>query len=246
MLYTGASHPFGGRVARAFLRAGVAVAVFAGAPAGSAAEPRAEAERLQREIEILRQRVDLAKAKDFYLVIDPTTMRLKLMLRGAILQDYKIVSLEVGQPRVAFVSRDLPADWEGRIWTLGKLDPPREQERMEIVAPPPEAGDEEENLPPPVIPPTPEEAYPVPPRYLVRYEGGLALEVSRQDRSSESAGFWSRVASGWSAFWTDLTSVLRPVPKDTIRLRLVLDTKDADSLYRALPPDTKLLIVPPM
>jgi hypothetical protein len=206
---------------------------------------REEVERLARENEILKRHVELSRGDAFYMVLDPKAMRLKLFLRGAILQDFRVTGLEVGEPRIAFVSRGLPQDWEGRIWTNGRLDPPREQERVEIVAPPPSTDETEDTAPAPPIPPTPEEAYPVPTRYHIRYLGGLALEVSPGLASSETQGGWAGVSAAWSAWWADLRAVARKDPKDALRLRMTLKTEDANSLYRALPPDTKLLIVPP-
>src|SRR5262245_4645374 len=82
---------------------------------GAADTSRPEAERLARENEILKRHVDLSRGDAFYMVLDPNVMHLKLFLRGAVLQDFRVQELEVGEPRVAFVSRGLPTDWEGRI-----------------------------------------------------------------------------------------------------------------------------------
>jgi hypothetical protein len=221
----------------------VAGTAFLGARAEDAT--RQEAERLARENEILKRHVDLSRGDAFYMVLDPNALRLKLFLRGAVLQDFRVQGLEVGAPRVAFVSRGLPKDWEGRIWTDGKLDPPREQERVEMVAPPPSTDENEDNAPAPPIPLTPEEAYPVPARYHIRYGGGLALEVSPGSVSGEKKGLWAGISDAWSAWWADVKAVARKEPKDALRLRMTLSTEDANSLYRALPPETKLLIVPP-
>jgi hypothetical protein len=61
----------------------------------------------------------------------------------------------------------------------------------------------------------------------------------------EKATAWERTKAAWTVWWNDARAVLDPSPEDTLRLRLVLRPEDADSLYRALPPDTRLLIVPP-
>jgi len=206
-----------------------------------AADLRADAERVTRQVELLRQRVELATGDAFYLLLDPAAGDLRLMLKGAILQDYPILGLEVGQPRVGFIGRGLPAAWEGRIWSKGSLDPTRAIDRVEVEIPPP---GQEEPTKPPVIPPTPEEKYPVPSRYRIRYEGGLSLEV-RPRQMDEKATAWERTKAAWAVWWNDARAVLDGSPEDTLRLRLVLRPEDADSLYRALPPDTRLLIVPP-
>lgn len=207
----------------------------------TAPDPRAQAETLARENEILRKRVELATGDIFYLLLDPAAGNIKLMLKGAVLQDYPVQGLEVGEPRVAFVGKGLPAGWEGRIWSKGALDPGRPQDRIEVDVPPP--GQEEETKPA-VIPPTPEEKFPVPPRYRIKYEGGLSLEV-RPREMDEKMGSWERLRAAWKVWWNDAVTVAGKEPEDTIRLRMVLKPEDADSLYRALPPETRLLILPP-
>ena len=112
---------------------------------------------------------------------------------------------------------------------------------LALVAPPPTAEGTETEVP---IPPTPEEAYPVPARYHIRYEGGLSIEVLPPGARDEG-GFWSRLGRGLVLWWRDARAAVSSRPTDAVRLRLVLSEKDADSLYRALPPDTKLLVVPP-
>jgi len=207
----------------------------------SAADLRADAEKAMRQVELLRQRVELATGDTFYLLLDPGGGNLRLMLKGAVLQDYALAGIEVGQPRVGFIDRGLPAAWEGRIWSKGALDPARAQDRVEVEIPPP---GQEEPTKPPVIPPTPEEKYPVPARYRIRYEGGLSLEV-RPRHMDEKESTWERTKTAWRVWWNDARAVLDRSPEDVLRLRLVMRPEDADSLYRALPPDTRLLIVPP-
>ena len=225
-----------------------ALAAPAGAAAGGgepAADARVEFERLARDNELLRKRVELASGKEFYLLLDPSASRLKLMLQGAVLQDYRVQSIEVGAPRVVFVRRTLPEGWRGRIWTAGNLVPVRDRERFELEAPPPsnDPNAEEPTIP---IPPTPEEAYPVPHRYHVRFQGGLSLEVRRQGDVEDDAGFWQGLRTSLATWWADLQSALHPgaPDADSVRVRLTLLPKDADSLYRALPPDTRLLVLP--
>lgn len=216
-------------------------ATAAGPRSAAPAPSRDDVARLQRENVILRQFVDMSKGKEFYLLLDPRAKTLTLNLKGATLQTWPVVAIEVGGPRVVFVSRGVPDDWEGRVWLKGNLDPERKIDRFEMVAPPPTAEGTETAVP---IPPTPEEAYPVPPRYHIRYAGGLSIEVIPPG-SKDDDGFWSRLGQRFSNWWGDLTEALSSRPTDAIRLRLVLSAKDADSLYRALPPDTKLLVIPP-
>jgi hypothetical protein len=225
-----------------FLLAAAVCAGDASAQKTTAPPPDAEeAKRLARAVAIRAKQLELASGKGFYLILDPSNGTLRLFLKAAVLHTWKLEGIEVGAPRIAFVSRGLPHDWEGRIWAKGALDPAREMDRFELVAPPPRPDGTETNIP---IPPLPEEAFPVPPRYRVVFDGGLAIEV-RPPSAGESAGFLARAASTIRIWWRDFVRAVSPSPDDRIRIRLVLDREGADSLYRALPPDTALLVLPP-
>ncbi|HJQ98173.1 MAG TPA: hypothetical protein VJ826_07640, partial [Candidatus Polarisedimenticolaceae bacterium] len=100
-----------------------AVALLA---ATSAAAPAAEdLARLTAANDLLAKQVALAKGKEFYLLLDPSDQTLHLMLKGALLQRYRVTGLEVGVPRVLYRTRADAADWEGRVWDGGRLDPAR-------------------------------------------------------------------------------------------------------------------------
>ncbi len=215
------------------------------APPARSQEATSQIQSLARTNDLLKKQVDLASGDNFYLILDPSSSSLKFMLKGAVLQDYAVKGIEAGAQRAAYFSRGFPEGWQGRIWTGGVLSPPREQERVEIVAPPP-SNDPNAEPPPPPVPPTPEEAYPVPHRYHVRFEGGLSLEFLRQGESEVTGGMWARLKARLSSWWSDVKAVLsRSSPEsDEIRLRITLSAKDAESFYRALPPSVKLLVLP--
>ncbi len=210
------------------------------------AESTDEIKQLRTENALLRQEVDLANGDKFYLVLDPSSSSLKLMLKGAVLQVYGVQELEVGTPRVAFSTRSLPEGWRGRIWDNGNLVPPRELDRIEIIAPPPSKDADEDNAPPVPIPQTPEEKYPVPHRYHVRFDGGLSLEIRRLGEKEAATGFWAGLRKSLENWWADAKAVLNRSSSDAddIRLRVTLVAKDADSFYRALPPNTRLFVLP--
>jgi hypothetical protein len=218
-----------------------AATALAAAPTPGPTPTSAEVARLALQNELLQKQLDLAKAKEFYLILDPQAQTLTLMFRAALLQQYRVAALEVGVPRVVYRTRSDASKWEGRIWEKGSLDPVRPLDRVEMQAPPPTA----EGIEPEVrIPQTPEEKYPVPPRYHIRFAGGLSIEV-RPPNSDATRGFWARLAAGWSTWWSDARAASGSEPTDTVRLHVVLSKKDAESLYRALPPDTRLLVMPP-
>jgi len=220
----------------------LAAATFVAAAAPPAPVPTpGELSRLTFQNSLLQKQLELAKGKDFYLILDPQARTLTLMFRAALLQQYRVEALEVGVPRVVYRTREDVSRWEGRIWEKGALDPVRALDRVEIQAPPPTAEGTEPEI---RIPQTPEEKYPVPSRYHIRFAGGLSIEV-RPPHTDTQRGFWARIKASLSTWFADAKAASRSEPTDTVRLHVVLSKKEAESLYRALPPATKLLVVPP-
>ena len=107
------------------------------------------------------------------------------------------------------------------------------------AAPPGEGAAEPE---PPPVPPTPEEMYPVPSRYQVRFDEGRSIEVRPLD-ADRQAGRLARLRAWWGAKWHDVVAALFGRERDGVRLRIVLNPKDAASLYRSLPPAVRLIIL---
>ena len=218
-----------------------AATVVLAAPAPSAAPSRDELAHLAFKNDLLQKRFDLASSKEFYLVLDPEQKSLALMYKAALLQSYAVDGLEVGVPQVLYKSRADATGWESKVWHKGSLDPARELDRVEVVAPPPTAEGTEIEV---QVPQTPEEKYPVPARYHIRFEGGLSIEV-RPPGTDAAGGFWSRLGQRWNAWWSDAKAASSGSAADSVRLHVVMSKKDAESLYRALPPNTALLVVPP-
>jgi len=192
---------------------------------------------------VLEKRLELANGKEFYLLLDPGAGRLRLMVEGAVLRDYAVQGIEAGSPRVALRSRGLERGWAGRIWSQGNLDPSRDRERTEIQIPDSTQAVADSAPAAFKMPPLPEEIYPVPHRYHVRYADGLSLEV-RPLEPDMSAGVGKRLHSGLRVWWHDFRAALARQPADVVRLRLIMAPQDAASLYRALPPDTRLFVLP--
>jgi hypothetical protein len=236
---------------RAFVGTCLAAIVAGAAGLGSAAcakdqaalQPsgmRAGVARIQRANTLLQRQIELAGSKDFYLVLDPGTSGITLMLSGADLQHYRLLGLQVGQPRVSWVTRRDPRPWQDAVWSHGELDPPRQIDRLVIEAAPPGKDTAEPEAPP--IPPTPEELYPVPSRYHVRFDEGRSIEVRPLDADAR-AGRLTRLRAWWGAKWHDVVAAVSGTDRDAVRLRMALDPKDAASLYRSLPPAVRLVIL---
>ena len=216
-----------------------ASAVAAPTPSAPAATPN-EFSKLTLQNSLLQKQLDLAKGKEFYLLLEPQAKTLTMMFRAAVLQSYRVEALEVGVPRVVYRTRAEASRWEGRIWEKGNLDPERELDRVEIQAPPPTPEGTEI---PVEVPKTPEEKYPVPSRYHIRFAGGLSIEV-RTPNTDTQRGFWARMTGSLATWFEDARAASRSEPTDTVRLHVVMSKNDAESLYRALPPNTKLLVIP--
>jgi hypothetical protein len=219
---------------------GTAAACQRGAAPAASSDPRADAARLQRTNAQLQKQIELAAGKEFYLVLDPAASGLTLMLKGAPLQRFTVRGLQVGHPRVAWMSARDPRHVQSVIWSGGALDPPRAIDRLVIQSA--EPGKEPAESTPPPIPPTPEELYPVPSRYHVRFADGLSVEILPREADA-SVGRWAHTRAAMAEQWRDVFSALRSSDRDTIRLRISLDPKDAQSFYRSLPPAVRLIVL---
>jgi hypothetical protein len=219
---------------------GLAAACQRGATPATGADPRADAARLVRTNAQLQKQIELAAGKEFYLVLDPKHAGLTLMLKGAPLQRFTVIGLQVGHPRAGWVSRRDPRHVQSVIWSGGELDPPRQIDRLVIQAA--EPGKDAAEAAPPVVPPTPEELYPVPSRYHVRFADGLSVEILPREADA-SVGRWAQARAGLAEKWHDIISALRSSGRDAIRLRITLDPKDAQSFYRSLPPAVRLIVL---
>ena len=206
----------------------------------AAADPRAEAARLQRTNAQLQKQIELAAGKEFYLVLDPKTAGLTLMLKGAPLQRFTVLGLQVGHPRAGWVSKRDPRHVQSVIWSGGELDPPRQIDRLVIQAT--EPGKEAPESTPPPIPPTPEEMYPVPSRYHVRFADGLSVEILPRE-ADKTVGRWAHFRAAAAEKWHDMRAALGSSGRDAIRLRITLDPAEAQSIYRSLPPAVRLIVL---
>jgi hypothetical protein len=209
---------------------------LSGQPSGLPAEPAAAAAPV---VAVLQARLALARASGFYLILEPAALELRLYYGGALLQAWPVRQIATGRPRVAFAHLTDDVVWHSVTWTGGVLTPARPVDEREIE--PPDSEDTTEEIPA-VVPPTAEEAIPVPARFRIVFREGLALEVRR---AGGDDGWWARQRAAITTRAQDVRAVLWASSRDRVRVRVTLDAAEADALYRALPPDTSLLILPP-
>jgi hypothetical protein len=147
------------------------------------------------------------------------------MQHGVLLHEMAISSVEIGTPRVLFTHRSDPAEAFDRAWFAGRIVPERVRARTEIDTTP-----DTTDVP---IPPLPEELYPTPETFSVRYSGGLAIEFA-PDSTRGSKSHWGRRVS--EAFASARGA-------DRWRVRLQLDRDEVGRLYRSLPDSCAFLLV---
>jgi hypothetical protein len=224
----------------------------ASAPAGPetvrALEPGARA--LQREVAQMRRERELSAGKGFYLRLDAERQRLALMLQGVTLDDYGASGLELGVPEVLFVDRRPRSDWDLESISKGRLEPERQRDRIEIVAPTPSSaelrpaeGASPSPSPPPPAPKHAEEAYSVPSPYRIVFGEGVSLEVRSRGEGRRNRTLLRRAVDAAGLRLSDLASALGLGSQDRIRLKVTLEADDAASLYRSLPPEVGLIVV---
>jgi hypothetical protein len=213
----------------------------------AASTPDPATRALEREVAQLRREREVSAGKGFYLRLDAARARLSLMLQGVVLDDYATAGLELGVPEVLFVDRHPRADWELGSISAGRLEPERQRDRVEIVAPPPvSTAAQATDAPtprPPSVPKSAEEAYSVPSPYRVVFSEGVSLEVRSRGEGRRNRSLPRRLVDALGLRLSDLGSALGLGSRDRIRLRVTLEAEDAASLYRSLPPDVALIVV---
>ena len=157
-----------------------------------------------------RTELELAQAGGYYLVLSGSAATLSLRAKGVEVQGFHLLAatLAVGKG----------ATWRGTAWTEGRLDPKRT-----LVAE--QSRDSEPGREP--IPPLPEEAFPAPETWSLRFRDGreVILESVAAEESVSKPG----------------RARLRG---NSVRVLLQLSRTESDRLYRALPDGTPFLILP--
>ncbi|HZM17198.1 MAG TPA: hypothetical protein VFE28_14445 [Candidatus Krumholzibacteria bacterium] len=220
-------------LAALFLLAPAAVAVKAKPDSASRAATPAPA---PDPAAALALQLEMAASDSFYLEVDPGHAVMRLKLAGVALHEYPLLAIEQGVPRVAFVRLADASFLPGTAWPAVRMDPPRPEIRLEVIPPDPNAPDSTLPVfqPPPSI-----DEMPVPSSYRLRFGDELTLTVT-SPRGTAATGL-----RGVSAAVRDKVAECREaLSTRRSHLRLVLERADAQHLYRSLPPDTRLILLP--
>ena len=186
----------------------------------------------------LRRQLDLATGDTFYYTLDPVRRVLRFMYQGNVVFERNLLDVEVGTRRGFLGKGAAPKDWAERVWSSGALEPPREPNRLELDASSQNYKTQRDEY---LVPPTPEEAYPAPDVWRIRYAGGMAVEVyGVTDTTHTRPGFFKNLGQQFS----DSMKALVSTNNDAVRIRLYLSRPQADMLYRSVPPETRFTILP--
>ena len=188
---------------------------------------------LEAKAAALQTQLELVKEEARYLLLDPHGGTLTLFHAGAPLRTWPVLEVEAGARRMG----EEEEGWRSRRWDGARIEPIVERDRRVIlsdsVEPPDLTGEVD------WIPPTPEEAIPTPPRFVVHYLGGLGLEVLaiQTDSVGAQTPLLDRVEHRLRRWM--------PSNWDRYRIRIAMPAADAGTLYRALPDSSSLLAVIP-
>jgi len=186
----------------------------------------------------LRRQLDLATGDTFYYTLDPVRRVLRFMYQGNLLFERNLLDVEVGTRRGFLGKGAAPKDWAERVWSSGALEPPRESNAPELDASSQNYKTQRDEY---LVPPTPEEAFPAPEVWRIRYTGGMAVEVHGvTDTTVTRPGFFKSLGQQFS----DSMKALVSTKNDAVRIRLYLPRPESDMLYRSVPPETRFTILP--
>lgn len=196
----------------------------------------------------LRIRLDEVEREDFLLVLDEAAPSVTLFLGRVPLQRYEVLSVERARRRLLFVPLPSGSDPAAILWRGVVQDPPAERKRRELAYTQPDTGadadaEDGDESPDPApaasrVPPTPEQAVPAPDRWVLRVEGGPELRFEGVGPDTAPP-----VDDGAVGRWGVVGDWIRgndPTP----RLRIRMPLAHVHALYRSLPTDAALLIVP--
>ena len=229
------------RVARAgFLALGLfafALVVLLARGSGDVVGPVEDGALLHARSAAARNMLDLARDGARFLVLEPVKGTLTLYDGAIALRTFPVLEVAAGERRLGVGRGTAREDWRTARWEGSRLEPPVRREHRTLVSdsvePPDPTGAVD------WIPPTPEEAVPTPPYFVIHFEGGLGVEVVAQgtDTASARVGRWDRAAHRVRRF--------SPRNWDRYRIRVVMPFAEAGALYRSLPDSIALVAVIP-
>jgi hypothetical protein len=211
---------------------------FAVYPRHDGDAPRgARAAALRARSAVLRERLAMAASDSLLLILDPDRATLALARGGATLREWPVAGVSAGRRRLGFGRGGDRSDWRTRVWSTARVDPPLSRDRRVIVS--------DDVTPPDLtgavdwIPPTPDEAVPTPPRFLVHYADGLGVEVVAlgPEGSHRPRGLLRRLVLA--------AREMLPVSWDRYRVRVLMPAAAAGALYRSFPAGAAFVAVLP-
>ena len=184
-----------------------------------------------------RNMLDLSRDGARFLLLEPAKGTLTLYDGPIALRAFPVLEVSAGERRLGVGRGTAREDWRTARWEASRLEPPVIREHRTLVS---------DSVEPPDltgavdwVPPTPEEAVPTPPRFVIHFDGGLGMEVVAMgtDTLSTRMGLWDRTEHR--------ARRLFPRNWDRYRVRVVMPFAEAGALYRSLPDSIALVAVIP-
>lgn len=201
----------------------------AGAPVPEAHGTALRAQDGTRGTAESRRRAELARSRDFHLLLDLGRSELVLQYGAAVLAEFPVLETEVGVRRGLLGVAAPETSGIHTVWSDVTIRPLRPRRTVMHHAPAP--GERPEA----VIPPTPEEALPAPDVWRLTSREGLLVEIVAV--SEVGAPLRER---GWRR-WLPELGLGRGDPRT--RLRVEMFAPDAGRLYRGLPDTLRVLVL---
>lgn len=188
----------------------------------------------------LRLEAELAARKEPYLYLDLEEETLTLRMQGVVLRTYPTLKLTPRSERGLSWLRKSHSVLD-TIWEEGTLLPRVHRERDVVLADTVTPPDPSETVV--RIPPSPEEAVPTPPSFLITFRGGASLLV----REGFLEGSLEEEEQGRPGYFAGALHWVRMKPwkRHRFMVEIVLHPPDGGALYRSFPEGAPILLVAP-
>lgn len=211
----------------------------------------------------LEASLNLANTDTYIIMLDPSAHTLTLSMGATVLREYAVDDVRIARrhgPLKGYV--DAPSPF-GKAWQPGELSPCRKRIRTEKMFKKTQAtadGEEpspltaedaekaasqaEAQIAQPLLP---EDVIVAPDTYTIDFAGGLSVEVvstletADENPVIDTAADTAANDDKWRFLMDDINGYRAASP----RIRITMPSADARALYRSLPDDVAMIILPP-
>lgn len=183
-------------------------------------------------------RASLASSGKYYYELRVSEQTITLCHSGVEIARYPTGAVQVGFPRVLWISSGGDEPWVGEIWTGAALDPPLVVERVRII--PGNKATRPTPSAPGVLPPTLEELIAVPSSYRIVFPDTRCIQVHLIGKIPGKVSETDRV----DAWWADFQEGIGLKPSHRLRLRVEMEATPGAALFRSFTDSPSFLVLP--